>query len=77
MSVKMKRFHKWTLAFVVAALLVTIPGLLLVRKHRAESSSQNNKLLILGIEDFDLTEGTESASDDLLKALGDLIGNKS
>jgi predicted AlkP superfamily phosphohydrolase/phosphomutase len=51
MSVKMKRFHKWTLAFVVAALLV--PGLLLVRKHRAESSTQNNKLLILGIDGLD------------------------
>lgn len=35
------------------------------------------ELLILGIEDFDLSEGTETASDDLLRALGDLIGTKS
>jgi serine/threonine protein phosphatase PrpC len=42
-----------------------------------DNDRSDPELLILGIEDFDLTEGTESASDDLLKALGDLIGNKS
>ncbi|MES1173244.1 MAG: protein phosphatase 2C domain-containing protein [Myxococcales bacterium] len=31
------------------------------------------ELLILGIEDLDVSEGTESASDGLLKALGDLV----
>jgi serine/threonine protein phosphatase PrpC len=34
------------------------------------------ELLILGIEDLDLGEGMHSASDDLLKALGELIGTK-
>ncbi|HEY4160209.1 MAG TPA: protein phosphatase 2C domain-containing protein, partial [Polyangiaceae bacterium] len=34
------------------------------------------ELLILGIEDFELGQGTQSASDDLLKALGELIGPK-
>ena len=34
------------------------------------------ELLILGIEDLDISESKESASDDLLKALGDLIGPK-
>ena len=33
----MKRFYKWLIALLVAALLVTIPGFLLVRKHRAVS----------------------------------------
>jgi serine/threonine protein phosphatase PrpC len=41
-----------------------------------DNDRSDPELLILGIEDFDLSEGTESASDDLLKALGDLIGNK-
>jgi hypothetical protein len=31
------------------------------------------ELLILGIEDLDIAEGKESASDGLFKALGDLI----
>ena len=32
------------------------------------------ELMILGIEDLDVSEGTESASDGLLKTLGDLLG---
>jgi protein phosphatase len=32
------------------------------------------ELMILGIEELDVSEGTESASDGLLKTLGDLIG---
>jgi serine/threonine protein phosphatase PrpC len=32
------------------------------------------ELMILGIEDLDVSEGTESASDGLLRTLGDLIG---
>jgi hypothetical protein len=31
------------------------------------------ELLILGIEDLDVSEGTENASDGLLKALGNLV----
>ncbi|HWZ89339.1 MAG TPA: protein phosphatase 2C domain-containing protein [Polyangiaceae bacterium] len=41
-----------------------------------DNDRSDPELLILGIEDLDLTRGTESASDDLLKALGDLIGPK-
>jgi len=38
-----------------------------------DPEQSNPELLILGIEDIDLTESTESASDGLLKALGDLL----
>lgn len=38
-----------------------------------ELDHSDPELLILGIEDLDFSTGTESASDDLLKALGDLI----
>ncbi|HEX3776966.1 MAG TPA: hypothetical protein VHV51_20980, partial [Polyangiaceae bacterium] len=34
------------------------------------------ELLILGIEDLDISDSKESASDDLLKALGDMLGPK-
>ena len=39
-----------------------------------DPEGSNPELLILGIEDLDIAGGTESASDGLLKALGDLIG---
>ena len=38
-----------------------------------DPEGSNPELLILGIEDLDIVEGTESASDGLLKALGELI----
>ena len=38
-----------------------------------DNEQSNPELLILGIEDIDIAEGTESASDSLFKALGDLI----
>jgi PPM family protein phosphatase len=42
-----------------------------------DNDRSDPELLILGIEDLDITNGIESASDDLLRALGDLIGPKS
>ena len=40
-----------------------------------DSDHSDPELMILGIEDLDVSEGTESASDGLLKTtLGDLIG---
>ena len=39
-----------------------------------DSEGSNPELLILGIEELDISEGTESASDGLLKSLSDLIG---
>jgi len=41
-----------------------------------DSDQSDPELLILGIEDLDISDGPESASDDLLRALGDLIGSK-
>ena len=38
-----------------------------------DPENSDPELLILGIEDVDILGGTETASDDLLKALGDLI----
>ncbi|HEY0462971.1 MAG TPA: hypothetical protein VGC79_02125, partial [Polyangiaceae bacterium] len=38
-----------------------------------DSDHSDPELLILGIEDLDIAEGKESASDGLFKALGDLI----
>ncbi len=38
-----------------------------------DPEGSNPELLILGIEDLDIAEGTESASDGLLKAIGALI----
>lgn len=46
--------------------LFSLPGEL-------ERDQSDPELLILGIEDLDLAEGKESASDGLFKALGDLI----
>src|SRR5450432_169797 len=42
-----------------------------------DNDRSDPELLILGIEDLDISSDTESASDDLLKALGALIGPKS
>jgi protein phosphatase len=39
-----------------------------------EADYSNPELLILGIEEADVSEGMESASDGLLKSLGDLLG---
>lgn len=49
--------------------LFTLPG-------DFDPDKSDPELLILGIEDLDISESKESASDDLLKALGDLIGPK-
>jgi predicted AlkP superfamily phosphohydrolase/phosphomutase len=49
----MKRSYIWLAALAVAALLGTSLSLLLLRKHRAVSSAQNKKLLILGIDGLD------------------------
>jgi protein phosphatase len=39
-----------------------------------DADYSNPELLILGIEEADVSEGMESASDGLLKSLGDLLG---
>jgi len=42
-----------------------------------DSERADPELLILGIEDLDISKGTDGASDGLLEALGDLLGQRS
>jgi hypothetical protein len=49
-------------------------ALYLVADGAGGHNAGDPELMILGIEELDVSEGTESASDGLLKTLGDLIG---
>jgi hypothetical protein len=46
---------------------------MLAEASQVESDHSDPELLILGIEELELSEGKESASDGLFKALDDLI----